>query len=89
MKVFDSNEEEEFCKIFSLRDYKRIKKRIRNFILDTSDSPSPFTKIPAQQARIDTLRVIAEKNQDHEKLNQLEELDTYLENMKNNFEKVS
>ena len=60
-----------------------------NFILDTSDSPSPFTKIPAQQSRIDTLRVIAEKNQDHEKLNQLEELDTYLENMKNKFEKVS
>ena len=89
MKIFDNNEEEEFCKIFSLRDYKRIKKRIRNFILDTSDSPSPFTKIPAQQARIDTLRVIAEKNQDDEKLNQLEELDSYLENMKHNYEKVS
>ena len=89
MKVFDNYDKEEFCKIFSLRDYKRIKKRVGNFILDTSDSPSPFTKIPAQQSRIDTLRVIAEKNQDHEKLNQLEELDTYLENMKNKFEKVS
>ena len=89
MKVFDNYDKDEFCKIFSLRDYKRIKKRVGNFILDTSDSPSPFTKIPAQQSRIDTLRVIAEKNQDHEKLNQLEELDTYLENMKNNFEKVS
>jgi len=89
MKVFDNNEEEEFCKIFSLRDYKRIKKRIRNFILDTSDSPSPFIKIPAQQARIDTLRVIAEKNQDDEKFNQLQEMDSYLENMKNNYDKVS
>jgi len=89
MKVFDNYNKDEFCEIFTLRDYKRIKKRVGNFILDTSDTPSPFTKIPAQQSRIDTLRVIAEKNEDHEKLNQLDELDSYLENMKNSYEKVS
>ena len=39
------------------------KKEIADLILDTSNSPSPFTKIPEQQARIDTLRVIAEKSE--------------------------
>jgi len=89
MKVFDNYNEEEFCKIFSLRDYKRIKKRIKNLILDTSDVPSPFIKIPAQLARLDTLRIIAEKNEDDAKMKQLDELNKYLENMMNDYEKVS
>ena len=89
MKVFDNYDEEEFCKIFSLRDYKRIKKRVGKLILDTSDAPSPFTKIPAQLARLDTLRVITEKNEDDAKMKQLDELNKYLENMMNDYEKVS
>ena len=89
MKVFDNYDEEEFCKIFSLRDYIRIKKRVGKLILDTSDAPSPFTKIPAQLARLDTLRVITEKNEDDSKMKQLDELNKYLENMMNDYEKVS
>ena len=89
MKVFDNYDEEEFCKIFSLRDYKRIKKRVGKLILDTSDAPSPFTKIPAQLARLDTLRVITEKNEDDSKMKQLDELNKYLENKMNDYEKVS
>ena len=93
MKVFDNYKKEElekkFCEIFSLRDYKRVKKRVAKLILDTSDTPSPFTKIPTQLARIDTLRVIAEKNEDDEKMKQLDELNKYLEDMMNDYEKVS
>ena len=72
-----------------MRDYKRIKKRVKNLILDTSDTPSPFTKIPAQLARLDTLRVIAEKNEDDVKMKQLDEFNKYLENMMYDYEKVS
>ena len=72
-----------------MRDYKRVKKRVGKLILDTSDTPSPFTKIPAQLARIDTLRVISEKNEDDEKMKQLDELNKYLEDMMNDYEKVS
>ena len=52
-------------------------------------APSPFTKIPAQLARLDTLRVITEKNEDDAKMKQLDELNKYLENMMNDYEKVS
>ena len=58
MSVFDNfhptEMKDKFCDIFSLRDYKRVKKRVA-FILDTSDRSGPFTKIPEQQSRIDTL----------------------------------
>ena len=60
-----------------------------NSILDTSNKHSPFTKIPEQQARIDTLRVIAEKVEDETKINQLNDLDNYLEGMKKDFEQAS
>ena len=93
MSVFDNfhptEMKDKFCDIFSLRDYKRVKKRVAGFILDTSDRSGPFTKIPEQQSRIDTLRVIAEKEEDENRINQLNELDTYLEKMKNEFEKAS
>lgn len=91
MKLFDDNDgnEDKFCEILSKRDYKRIKKRIATNILDMSDKPSPFTKIPTQQARLDTLRVIAEKNEDHEKMKQLDSFDKYLEEMKLFFGKAS
>ena len=89
MKLFDDSSEDEFCKILSKRDYKRVKKRIATNILDMSDKPSPFTKIPAQHTRLDTLKVIAEKNDDNEKMKQLDSLDNYLENMKRIYEKAS
>ena len=91
MKLFDDNDgnEDKFCEILSKRDYKRIKKRIATNILDMSDKPSPFTKIPTQQARLDTLRVIAEKNEDHEKMKQLDSFDKYLEEMKLFYVKAS
>ena len=91
MKLFDDNDgnEDKFCEILSKRDYKRIKKRIATNILDMSDKPSPFTKIPTQQARLDTLRVIAEKNEDHEKMKQLDSFDKYLEEMKLFYGKAS
>ena len=91
MKLFDDNDgnEDKFCQILTKRDFKRVKKRIAKNILDTSDKPSPFIKIPAQQARIDTLRVIAEKVEDETKINQLNDLDDYLERMKKDFEQAS
>ena len=88
MRVFDNFEEREFCEIFSRREYKSLKKEIADLILDTSNSPSPFSKIPEQQARIDTLRVIAEKSEDEFKINQLNSFDRYLEDMKNKFLQV-
>ena len=89
MKIFDNYSKDEFCEIFSLKDYKRVKRRVAEEILDTSNKHSPFTKIPEQQARIDTLRVIAEKVEDETKINQLNELDDYLEGMKKDFEQAS
>ena len=89
MKLFDDYEKDDFCKILTKRDYKRVKKRIAKNILDMSDKPSPFTKIPVQQARLDTLKVIAEKNEDNEKMEQLDSLDNYLEEMKHEYEKAS
>ena len=85
----DNYSKDEFCEIFSLKDYKRVKRRVAEEILDTSNKHSPFTKIPEQQARIDTLRVIAEKVEDETKINQLNELDDYLEGMKKDFEQAS
>ena len=87
MKLFDDydGKEEDFCKILTKRDFKRVKKRIAKNILDMSDKPSPFIKIPAQQARLDTLKIVAEKNEDHEKMEQLDSLDRYLEKMKLEF----
>ena len=87
MKLFDDNDgrEEDFCKVLTKRDFKRVKKRIAKNILDMSDKPSPFIKIPAQQARLDTLKIVAEKNEDHEKMEQLDSLDRYLEKMKLEF----
>jgi len=87
MKLFDDNDgkEEDFCKVLTKRDFKRVKKRIAKNILDMSDKPSPFIKIPAQQARLDTLKIVAEKNEDHEKMEQLDSLDRYLEKMKLKF----
>ena len=85
MKLFDDYEEDGFCEILTRRDYRRVKKRIAENILDMSDKPSPFTKIPTQQARLDTLRIVAEKNEDYEKMEQLNSLDKYLEKMKFNF----
>ena len=87
MKLFDDYDgrEEDFCKVLTKRDYKKVKKRIAKNILDMSDKPSPFIKIPAQQARLDTLKIVAEKNEDHEKMEQLDSLDRYLEKMKLEF----
>ena len=87
MKLFDDCEgyESKFCQILTKRDFKRVKKRIAKNILDMSDKPSPFIKIPAQQARLDTLKIVAEKNEDHEKMKQLDSLDRYLEEMKHKF----
>jgi len=87
MKLFDDYDgnEDKFCQILTKRDFKRVKKRIAKNILDMSDKPSPFIKIPAQQARLDTLKIVAEKNEDHEKMEQLESLDRYLEKMKLKF----
>ena len=87
MKLFDDydGKEEDFCKVLTKRDFKRVKKRIAKNILDMSDKPSPFIKIPAQQARLDTLKIVAEKNEDHEKMQQLDSLDRYLEKMKLDF----
>ena len=87
MKLFDDYDgnEDKFCQILTKRDFKRVKKRIAKNILDMSDKPSPFIKIPAQQARLDTLKIVAEKNEDHEKMEQLDSLDRYLEKMKLKF----
>ena len=87
MKLFDDydGDEDDFCKILTKRDFKRVKKRIAKNILDMSDKPSPFIKIPAQQARLDTLKIVAEKNEDHEKMEQLDSLDRYLEKKKLDF----
>ena len=85
MKLFDDFSEDEFCQVLTKRDLKRVKKRIAKNILDMSDKPSPFIKIPAQQARLDTLKLVAEKNEDHEKMEQLDSLDRYLEKMKLDF----
>ena len=87
MKLFDDYDgnEDKFCQILTKRDFKRVKKRIAKNILDMSDKPSPFIKIPAQQARLDTLKIVAEKNEDHEKMEQLDSLDRYLEKMKLDF----
>ena len=87
MKLFDDYDgnEDKFCQILTKRDFKRVKKRIAKNILDMSDKPSPFIKIPAQQARLDTLKIVAEKNEDHEKMEQLDSLDRYLEKMKLEF----
>ena len=54
--------------------------------MDTADSPSAFTKIPAQLARLDTLKLQADSDKDDKKLSQLQKLDTYLVGMMNHFE---
>ena len=55
-------------------------------MLDTSNNFSPFTKIPEQLARLDTLKLYAENAKDNKKSKQLQELDDYLVKMMNDYE---
>ena len=56
-------------------------------MLDKSDRYSPFTKIPEQLARLDTLKLNAENAKDDNKSRQLQELDDHLVGMMNTYEK--
>ena len=87
MVIYEEHSEEEFIKILSKRDYTKIKKRIANFILTTDVDESIFTNIPNQFARLDTLKVQAENDEDHEKMKKLEKLDKYLQNMQADYER--
>lgn len=87
MVIYEEHNEEDFIKILSKKDYTRIKKRIASFILDNDGDSSIFTNIPAQFARLDTLKVQAENDEDHEKMRKLDKLDKYLFNMQSNYEK--
>ena len=86
MKLYEDLSEDDFCKVLSKKEFNRLKKRIANFLLDTSNSFSPFTKIPEQLARLDTLKLYAENAKDDKKSEQLRELDNYLVNMMNDYE---
>ena len=83
--VVNKFSEKKLADIFFNFGEEKFAKRIAKNILDMSDKPSPFIKIPAQQARLDTLKIVAEKNEDHEKMEQLDSLDRYLEKMKLDF----
>ena len=87
MKIYDDCSEEEFCKFLSKRELDKLKKRIANYLLDTSDKPSPFTKIPEQLARLDTLKLQAESDKDDKKRLQLKSLDDHLVKMMAEYEK--
>ena len=71
----------------SKKDYKKIKKRIAKIILNPDGDASVFTNIPQQFARLDTLKVQAENEEDNEKMKQLEKLDRYLINMQADYER--
>ena len=68
MVIYEEYNEEEFIKILSKRDYTKIKKRIAKIILDPDGDASVFTNIPTQFARLDTLKVQAENDEDHGKM---------------------
>ena len=87
MVIYEEYNEEEFIKILSKRDYTKIKKRIAKIILDPDGDASVFTNIPTQFARLDTLKVQAENDEDHEKMKTLEKLDKYLTNMQVDYER--
>ncbi len=87
MVIYEEHTEEDFIKILSKRDYTRIKKRIASFILNNDGDDSVFTNIPAQFARLDTLKLQAENDEDNEKMKKLIKLDKYLFNMQSNYEK--
>ena len=87
MKLYEDLTEDDFCKVLSKRELSKIKKRIANYLLDKSDRYSPFTKIPEQLARLDTLKLNAENAKDDNKSRQLQELDDYLVVMMNTYEK--
>ena len=87
MVIYEEHTEEDFIKILSKRDYTRIKKRIASFILNNDGDASVFTNIPAQFARLDTLKLQAENDEDNEKMKKLIKLDKYLFNMQSNYEK--
>ena len=73
--------------MLSKKELNKIKKRIANYLLDKSERYSPFTKIPEQLARLDTLKLNAENAKDDKKMKQLEELDEYLVKMMSAYEK--
>lgn len=87
MVIYEEHNEEEFIKILSKKDYKKIKKRIAKIILNPDGDASVFTNIPQQFARLDTLKVQAENEEDNEKMKQLEKLDRYLINMQADYER--
>ncbi|MDC1212718.1 hypothetical protein N8016_02875 [Pelagibacteraceae bacterium] len=87
MIIYEEHNEEEFIKILSKKDYKKIKKRIAKIILNPDGDASVFTNIPQQFARLDTLKVQAENDEDNEKMKQLEKLDKYLINMQADYER--
>ncbi len=87
MKMYEDLTEDDFCKVLSKKELNKIKKRIANYLLDKSERYSPFTKIPEQLARLDTLKLNAENAKDDKKMKQLEELDEYLVKMMSAYEK--
>ena len=87
MVIYEEHNEEEFIKILSKKDYKKVKKRIANFILASDGDESVFTNIPKQFARLDTLKIQAEEDDDNEKMKKLEQLDRYLQNIQNDYER--
>ena len=87
MKLYEDLTEDDFCKVLSKKDLNKIKKRIANYLLDKSDNYSPFTKIPEQLSRLDTLKLNAENDKDDNKSKKLQELDDYLVKMMNDYEK--
>ncbi len=87
MKLYEDLSENDFCKVLSKKDLNRVKNRIANWLLDKSDRSTPFTKIPEQLARLDTLKLNAENDKDDNKAKQLQDLDNYLVDKMNEFEK--
>ena len=87
MVIYEEHSEEEFIKILSKRDYTKIKKRIANFILSTDGDEKVFTNIINQFARLDTLKVQAENDEDNEKMKKLDKLDKYLIQMQADYER--
>ena len=87
MVIYEEHNEEEFIKILSKKDYTKVKKRIANFILASDGDESVFTNIPKQFARLDTLKIQAEEDDDNEKMKKLEQLDRYLQNIQNDYER--
>ena len=87
MVIYEEHNEEEFIKILSKKDYTKVKKRIANFILASDGDESVFTNIPKQFARLDTLKIQAEEDDDNKKMKKLEQLDRYLQNIQNDYER--